>query len=59
MAKKVNHIDKGKIYTPRSVFSTGATNIITDNLTKPNGCIENCSADNAAFARTWVNENKK
>ena len=36
-----------------------STNIITSNVTAPDGNVHNESEDNADFAKKWVDENHK
>ncbi len=57
MAKKVYHVNKGKIIKPTNVIPIGAANIITDNMTTETGPVYNVSEMNAGFARRWVDEN--
>ena len=57
MAKKIYHVQKGKVYRPKNVIPIGTTNIITDNMTTDTGSIVNTSEMNASLARRWVDEN--
>ena len=57
MAKKIYHVNKGKVYRPTNIIPQGATNIITDNMTTDTGNIVNVSETNAGYARRWVDEN--
>ena len=36
-----------------------STNVITSNVTAPDGNVHNESEDNAALAKKWVDENHK
>ena len=57
MAKKVYHVQKGKVYRPKNVIPIETTSIITDNITTDTGSIVNVSEMNAGFAKRWVDEN--
>jgi len=58
MPKKIHNVEIAKIYRPKNVIPTGATNIITDNITTKNGCVVNSCEENAIYARKWVDENQ-
>ncbi len=57
MAKKITTYNKAKIFHPKNIVPIGETNIITDNVTKLDGCVKNQSPINADMARKWVDEN--
>jgi len=57
MPKKIHYVEIAKIYRPKNIVPTGITNIITNNVTKDGGNVENSSELNATYARKWVDEN--
>lgn len=54
---KVKKIEKAKIYHPKTIIPEFAANIITNNVTKPNGNVVNSHEQNSEFARKWVDDN--
>lgn len=60
MPHKIKSLGKTRIYRPKRVIApTFETNIITDNITLPDGNVVNASEDNAEYARDWVDANDK
>ena len=56
---KITRLEKSKIYRPKKTGSLNSTNVITCNMTTPDGNVKNVSEINAALARDWVDENQK